>query len=45
MSTYDGQRTNLERLKAFAKENLTIGEIARRISNAGTCNGDGGYAE
>ncbi|HEY2210139.1 MAG TPA: LLM class flavin-dependent oxidoreductase [Bradyrhizobium sp.] len=35
-STYDGQRTNLERLKAFAKENLTIREIARRISNAGT---------
>jgi FMN-dependent oxidoreductase (nitrilotriacetate monooxygenase family) len=36
VSTYDGQRTNLERLKAFAKENLTIREIARRISNAGT---------
>ncbi|MEI9984085.1 MAG: LLM class flavin-dependent oxidoreductase [Aliidongia sp.] len=35
-STYDGQRTNLERLAAFAKENLTIREIARRISNAGT---------
>jgi FMN-dependent oxidoreductase (nitrilotriacetate monooxygenase family) len=35
-STYDGQRTNLERLKAFAKEKLTIREIARRISNAGT---------
>jgi len=34
LSTYDGQRTNLERLKAFAKENLTIREIARRISNA-----------
>jgi alkanesulfonate monooxygenase SsuD/methylene tetrahydromethanopterin reductase-like flavin-dependent oxidoreductase (luciferase family) len=34
-STYDGQRTNLERLKAFAKENLTIREIARQISNAG----------
>ena len=36
VSTYDGQRTNLERLKAFAKEGLTIREIARRISNAGT---------
>ena len=36
VSTYDGQRTSLERLMAFAKENLTIREIARRISNAGT---------
>jgi alkanesulfonate monooxygenase SsuD/methylene tetrahydromethanopterin reductase-like flavin-dependent oxidoreductase (luciferase family) len=36
VSTYDGQRTNLERLKAFAKEGLTIREIARRIANAGT---------
>src|SRR5262245_34696964 len=36
LATYDGQRTNLERLKAFARENLTIREIARRISNAGT---------
>jgi len=36
LSTYDGQRTNLERLKAFANENLTIREISRRISNAGT---------
>lgn len=36
VSTYDGQRTNLERLKAFANEGLTIREIARRISNAGT---------
>jgi FMN-dependent oxidoreductase (nitrilotriacetate monooxygenase family) len=36
VSTYDGQRTNLGRLEAFAKENLTIREIARRISNAGT---------
>jgi len=36
VSTYDGQRTNLERLKSFAKENLTIRQIARRISNAGT---------
>ncbi len=36
VSTYDGQRTNLERLKAFAADNLAIREIARRISNAGT---------
>ena len=35
-ATYDGQRTNLERLKAFAKEGLTIREVARRLSNAGT---------
>jgi FMN-dependent oxidoreductase (nitrilotriacetate monooxygenase family) len=36
VSSYDGWRTNLERLKAFAQENLTIREIARRIANAGT---------
>ncbi len=36
VSTCDRQRTNLERLEAFAKENLTIREIARRVSNAGT---------
>jgi alkanesulfonate monooxygenase SsuD/methylene tetrahydromethanopterin reductase-like flavin-dependent oxidoreductase (luciferase family) len=36
VSTYDGQWTNLERLESFAKEDLTIREIARRISNAGT---------
>ncbi|MGC1301196.1 MAG: LLM class flavin-dependent oxidoreductase [Caulobacteraceae bacterium] len=35
-ATYDGQRTNLERLQAFDREGLTIREIARRISNAGT---------
>jgi len=35
-SSYDGQRTNLERLKAFAEEGLTIREVARRISSAGT---------
>ena len=35
-STYDGQRTNLERVRAFAKEGLTIREIARRIATAGT---------
>jgi FMN-dependent oxidoreductase (nitrilotriacetate monooxygenase family) len=36
VATYDGQRTNLERLKAFAREKLTIREISRRIANAGT---------
>ena len=36
VSTYDGQRSNLERLQAFAREKLTIREVARRISNAGT---------
>jgi alkanesulfonate monooxygenase SsuD/methylene tetrahydromethanopterin reductase-like flavin-dependent oxidoreductase (luciferase family) len=35
-SSYNGQRTNLDRLKAFADEGLTIREIARRLSNAGT---------
>lgn len=35
-ATYNGQRTNLERLKAFSKENLSIREIARRLSTAGT---------
>jgi FMN-dependent oxidoreductase (nitrilotriacetate monooxygenase family) len=35
-ATYDGQRSNLERLKTFAKEGLTIREVARRLSNAGT---------
>jgi FMN-dependent oxidoreductase (nitrilotriacetate monooxygenase family) len=35
-ATYDGQRTNLQRLKAFAEEKLTIREVARRLSNAGT---------
>jgi hypothetical protein len=35
-STYDGKKTNLERLEAFSKEDLTIREIFRRISNAGT---------
>ncbi len=35
-ATYDGQRTNLERLSAFAREGLTIREVARRLSNAGT---------
>ena len=36
LSNYDGQRTNLAKLQEFAKKNLTIGEIARRIANFGT---------
>jgi len=36
LSAYDGQRTSLEKLQEFAKQNLTIREIARRISNFGT---------
>jgi FMN-dependent oxidoreductase (nitrilotriacetate monooxygenase family) len=35
-STYNGQRTNLERLRSFAREGLTIREISRRLANAGT---------
>ena len=35
VATYDGQRSNLERLQAFARDRLTIREVARRISNAG----------
>ena len=34
-STYNGQRSNLARLKAFAEQKLTIGEIARKLANAG----------
>jgi alkanesulfonate monooxygenase SsuD/methylene tetrahydromethanopterin reductase-like flavin-dependent oxidoreductase (luciferase family) len=36
VATYDGQRSNLERVKAFAAQGLTIREIARRLINAGT---------
>jgi FMN-dependent oxidoreductase (nitrilotriacetate monooxygenase family) len=36
VATYDGQRSNLQRMQAFAREALTIREVARRISNAGT---------
>ena len=36
IASFDGQRTNLERVRGFAKEGLTIREAARRISNAGT---------
>ncbi|QCP49136.1 LLM class flavin-dependent oxidoreductase [Trinickia violacea] len=34
-STYDGQRSNLARLKSFKQQNLSIREVARRLSNAG----------
>jgi FMN-dependent oxidoreductase (nitrilotriacetate monooxygenase family) len=32
---YDGQRSNLARLKGFKKQGLTIREIARQLTNAG----------
>jgi FMN-dependent oxidoreductase (nitrilotriacetate monooxygenase family) len=35
IETYDGQRSNLERMKAFAAQGLTIREIAQRLINAG----------
>lgn len=35
-ATFDGQRTNLARVKAFAQQHLTIREIARRLASAGT---------
>lgn len=35
LETYDGQRSNLERMKAFAAQGLTIREIAHRLINAG----------
>jgi alkanesulfonate monooxygenase SsuD/methylene tetrahydromethanopterin reductase-like flavin-dependent oxidoreductase (luciferase family) len=35
ISTYDGQRSNLERMKTFAEQGLTIREIAHRLINAG----------
>jgi alkanesulfonate monooxygenase SsuD/methylene tetrahydromethanopterin reductase-like flavin-dependent oxidoreductase (luciferase family) len=34
--TFDGQRTNLARVRGFAEQGLTIRETARRISKAGT---------
>ena len=33
---FDGQRSNLARVRAFAAEGLSIREVADRISNAGT---------
>jgi FMN-dependent oxidoreductase (nitrilotriacetate monooxygenase family) len=35
-STYDGQRSNLDRIAGFVREGLTIREVARRIANANT---------
>jgi alkanesulfonate monooxygenase SsuD/methylene tetrahydromethanopterin reductase-like flavin-dependent oxidoreductase (luciferase family) len=34
--TFDGQRTNLQRVKEFAKQNLTIRQAAERVSRSGT---------
>ncbi len=33
--TYDGQRSNLARLKAFKEQNMTIREVARQLTNSG----------
>jgi FMN-dependent oxidoreductase (nitrilotriacetate monooxygenase family) len=35
IETYDGQRSNLERMKAFAQQGLSIREIAHRLINDG----------
>ena len=35
IDTYDGQRSNLERIKAFADQGLSIRKIAHRLINAG----------
>lgn len=35
IETYDGQRSNLERMKAFANQGLSIREVAHRLINAG----------
>jgi FMN-dependent oxidoreductase (nitrilotriacetate monooxygenase family) len=34
-ATYDGQRSNLARMKAFKQQNMSIREVARKLSNAG----------
>jgi FMN-dependent oxidoreductase (nitrilotriacetate monooxygenase family) len=36
INTYDGQRSNLQRMKDFAVRGLSIREIAHRLINAGT---------
>jgi FMN-dependent oxidoreductase (nitrilotriacetate monooxygenase family) len=36
MFSYDGQRSNLERIAGFVREGLSIREVARRIANAQT---------
>jgi FMN-dependent oxidoreductase (nitrilotriacetate monooxygenase family) len=35
IETYDGQRSNLERMKAFAQQGVSIREIAHRLINDG----------
>ncbi len=35
LETYDGQRSNLERMKAFAAQGLSIRDVAHRLINAG----------
>lgn len=35
IETYNGQRSNLERMKAFATQGLTIRDVAQRLINAG----------
>jgi FMN-dependent oxidoreductase (nitrilotriacetate monooxygenase family) len=34
-ASYDGQRSNLVRLKAFREQNMTIRQVARQLSNSG----------
>jgi FMN-dependent oxidoreductase (nitrilotriacetate monooxygenase family) len=34
--TFNGQRTNLARVRAFAEQNLTIRQTAQRVSSSGT---------
>jgi FMN-dependent oxidoreductase (nitrilotriacetate monooxygenase family) len=36
LETYDGQRSNLERMQAFAAQGLSIRDVAHRLINAGT---------
>jgi FMN-dependent oxidoreductase (nitrilotriacetate monooxygenase family) len=36
LDSFDGQRTNLERMKVFAEQGLSIREIARRLIGGGT---------
>jgi FMN-dependent oxidoreductase (nitrilotriacetate monooxygenase family) len=35
LESYDGQRSNLERMKAFAQQGLSIRDVAHRLINAG----------
>jgi alkanesulfonate monooxygenase SsuD/methylene tetrahydromethanopterin reductase-like flavin-dependent oxidoreductase (luciferase family) len=35
LESYDGQRSNLERMKAFAEQGLSIRDVAHRLINAG----------